>query len=125
MSNPIEIPYSYDFLNKWQDWIDYKKEQDFEYTNRGMKAALTKIKRLSYFGEIPEYLSEKIAIAIIDQSLETEGSKKPWKGFFSLQFNDPLMIQVRQFKKESKSNNEDSFDKVFEKYGLTSNRIKQ
>ena len=114
MSKPIEIPYGSDFAEKWQEWIEYKKEQDFEYTNRGMKAALTKIKRLSYFGEVPEDLSEKIAIAIIDQSLETEGSKKPWKGFFSLQFNDPLMIQVRKLKKESQLNKKDSFDSTIQ-----------
>jgi len=114
MSKLIKIPYGSDFAEKWQEWIEYKKEQDFEYTNRGMKAALTKIKRLSYFGEVPEDLSEKIAIAIIDQSLETEGSKKPWKGFFSLQFNDPLMIQVRKLKKESQLNKKDSFDSTIQ-----------
>lgn len=97
----IELPFnSSDFAEAWTDWMEYKKRvHNDEYTPRGLKLVFKRLFRYSHG-------IEEIAIAIIEQSLETEGSKKPWKGFFPLDYKDPLMVELR---KKQSSNKKETF----------------
>lgn len=83
----MEYPFSSDeFYDAWLDWLDYKKEaHKFTYkTNKSEQLALKRLKRLSDN-------NEKIAIAIIEQSIENN-----WKGLFALDKNDPLLTEAKK-----------------------------
>jgi hypothetical protein len=83
----IDLPFnSIDFSEAWSDYLDNKLENHkFEYkSERSMKAALKKLYRYAHG-------KEEIAIAILENSISEN-----WRGFFPLQYNDPLMIKLRQ-----------------------------
>lgn len=71
---PLAYPFTDElFLNRWQVWKEYKKEQfNFVYKHKGEQAALTQIGNLSG-GSVQK------AVAIIQQSMANG-----WKGLFEL-----------------------------------------
>ena len=108
----IDLPFnSSDFAEAWADFIDFKKRvHESEYTSRGMKSALRRLKRESLS-------NEEIAIAMLDRVLETEGNKKPWMSFHPLKDDDPLIIKQKneQTKPQKKK---DASEILKERYGI-------
>lgn len=105
----IELPFnSSDFTEAWSDYLLNKKEShNFEYkNNRSMKMALKKLFRYSQG-------SEKIAIAILEVSISEN-----WKGFFPLDYKDPLMVEFRKAQNHSNSEKKDAGQILLEKFGI-------
>lgn len=80
MSKPQILPAlpfdSPDFVVKWDEWIAFRKEQNWgNYKPIGLKNVLKDLIELSNN-------DEETAIAIIDQSL-----RKGWRGLFKLKDN--------------------------------------
>lgn len=77
--NGVHIPFNDEtFLQKWQEWLDYRKERRLpQYVARGLKATFTKLVNDSNN-------NSSIAIAIIEQSIALN-----YSGLFPLknQFN--------------------------------------
>jgi hypothetical protein len=74
-NNGVQIPFDHHdgFIQKWQEWLQYRKERRLAaYTPTGLKATFTKLKRIS--NDDPG-----VAMQIIDQSLENS-----WQGLFEL-----------------------------------------
>ena len=108
----IDLPFnSSEFAEAWADFIDFKKRiHKSEYTTRGMKSALRRLKR--------ECLgNEEIAIAMLDRVLETEGNKKPWMSFHPLKYDDPLMIKQRN-EQNNPQQKKYASEILKEKYGI-------
>jgi hypothetical protein len=77
-NNGVQIPFDHHdgFIQKWQEWLQYRKERRLAaYTPTGLKATFTKLKRIS--NDDPG-----VAMQIIDQSLENS-----WQGLFELKPN--------------------------------------
>ncbi len=71
----ITLPYnSNEFIDAWNDWLDYKKaEFNFKYKSpQSLKAALKKLHRISEG-------NEQKAIQIIEEAIANG-----WKGFFKI-----------------------------------------
>ena len=105
----IELPFnSSDFAEAWSDYLLNKKEShNFEYkNNRSMKMALKKLFRYSQG-------SEKIAIAILEVAISEN-----WKGFFPLDYKDPLMLEFRKAQNPSNLQKKDAGQILLEKFGI-------
>lgn len=73
----VNLPFDdIDFINKWQDWLEYRKERKLaKYVPRGLKGTFTHLVNIS--GNDP-----KIAVQIIQRSMYNN-----WQGLFALPQN--------------------------------------
>jgi hypothetical protein len=76
--NGVQMPFdnNLDFINKWQDWLEYRKERRLAaYVPRGLKGTFANLVNIS--GNDP-----KVAMQIIQRSMDNN-----WQGLFALPQN--------------------------------------